>query len=88
MRFKIEVGELERHTIDFNFSQLAGNLEISVDDKLIVQSKRLMNEPIREVYDLVIGESERIAVRIEKQRKPLFGHRRRVWINNRLTQAD
>ena len=87
MKFKIEVGEAEKHLIEFKFSQLAGSLEIRVDDKLIVQSKRLLNEPVREVYDLLVGEREKVAVRIEKQRKPLLGHHRRVWINNRLAQV-
>ncbi len=87
MKFKIEVGESEKHVIEFSFSQLAGNLEIRVDDRPVVQSKRLMNEPVREIFDLLVGEKEKVAVRIEKQRKPLIGHHRRVWINNRLAQA-
>ena len=87
MKFKIEVGEVEKHVIEFNFSQLVGNLEIRVDDKTVVRSKRLMNEPVREIYDLLVGEREKIAVRIEKKRKPLLGHHRRVWINNRLAEV-
>ena len=46
MKFKLEVGEVEKHLIEFNFSQLSGNLEIRVDDKPVVQSKRLLNEPV------------------------------------------
>ena len=46
-----------------------------------------MNEPVREIYDLLVGEREKIAVRIEKKRKPLLGHHRRVWINNRLAEV-
>ncbi len=88
MKFKIEVGEVEKHLIEFNFSQLAGSLEIRVDNQVILQTKRLLNEPVREVYDLLVGEREKVAIRIEKQRKPLLGHHRRVWINNRLAQAS
>lgn len=87
MKFKIEVGESEKHVIEFSFNQLIGSLEIRVDDLPVVQSQRLMNEPIREIYDLLVGEKEKVAVRIEKQRKPLVGHHRRVWVNNRLAQA-
>ena len=87
MKFKIEVGESEKHVIEFSFSQLTGSLEICVDNCPVVQSKRLLNEPVREIFDLLVGEKEKVAVRIEKQRKPLIGHHRRVWINNRLAQA-
>ena len=87
MKFKIEVGESEKHVIEFSFSQLIGSLEIRVDDRPVVQTKRLMNEPVREIYDLLVGEKEKVAVRFEKQRKPLLGHHRRVWINNRLAQV-
>jgi hypothetical protein len=87
MKFKIEVGETEKHVIEFSFNQLIGSLEIRVDDRPVVQSKRLLNEPVREVFDLLVGEKEKVAVRIEKQRKPLMGHHRRVWINNRLADV-
>lgn len=87
MKFKIEVGEVEKHVVEFNFSQLIGNLEIRVDNQPVVQTTRLINEPIEEVYDLLVGDQEKVAVRIEKRRKPLLGHRRRVWINNRLAQV-
>jgi hypothetical protein len=87
MKFKIEVGEIEKHVVEFSFNQLIGHLEILVDDKPVVQTRRLMNEPISEVYDLLVGEKEKVAVRIEKRRKQLVGHRRRVWINNRLAEV-
>jgi hypothetical protein len=87
MKFKIEVGEVEKHVVEFSFNQLIGHLEILVDDKPVVQTRRLMNEPISEVYDLLVGEKEKVAVRIEKRRKQLVGHRRRIWINNRLAEV-
>jgi hypothetical protein len=87
MKFKIEVGEIEKHVVEFSFNQLIGHLEIRVDDKPVVKTSRLINEPIQEVYDLLVGEKEKTTVRIEKRRKPLVGHHRCVWINNRLAQA-
>ena len=87
MKFKIEVGESEKHVIEFSFNQLIGSLEIRVDNRTVVQTQRLLNEPVREIFNLLVGEKEKVAVRIEKQRKPLLGHHRRVWINNRLAQA-
>jgi hypothetical protein len=88
MKFTLEVGELEKHVIEFEFNQLFGNLSIRVDSQPVVQSTRIFNEPIREVFDfLVVGQHEKTAVRIEKQRKPLFGHHNRVFVNNRLTHV-
>ena len=87
MKFNIEVGRDEKHNVEFNFNQLTGKLEIRVDNQVVLQSQRLINEPIRETYHLVVGEREKSKVLIEKCRRPLFGHRRRVWVNNHLAQV-
>ncbi|MGA2853683.1 MAG: hypothetical protein ABSE90_06105 [Verrucomicrobiota bacterium] len=87
MKFIIEVGREEKHNVEFSFNQLLGNLEIRVDGQVVVQSLRLINEPVRETYRLTVGEQEKNDVLIEKRRRPLFGHHRRVWINNHLAQV-
>jgi len=87
MKFALEVGSAERHLIEFNFNQLYGTLAICVDERPIFQSKRIFNEPIHEVYHFVIDGAEKADVRIEKRRKPLFGHRNTVYVNDRLTQV-
>ena len=33
MKFSFEVGELEKHQVEFNFNQLCGTLLIRVDNK-------------------------------------------------------
>ena len=87
MKFKIEVGEVEKHLVEFNHNQLIGSLQIKVDKQTILESTRLVNEPIEEVYRFVVGQMERKEVRIEKLRKKLFGHRNSVYVNNRLTRV-
>ena len=87
MRFTLEVGTAEKHLVEFNFNQLVGTLVICVDSKPIFQSKRLINEPVHEVYHFVIDGAEKSDVRIEKKRKPLFGHHSSVYINDRLTRV-
>jgi len=87
MKFAVEVGEIEKHVVEFNFNQLYGSLLIQVDDQPIHQSTRLFNEPSREIYQFVVGEHERSMVRIEKFRKQLFGHRNCVYVENRLTRV-
>ena len=87
MKFIVEVGEAEKHLLEFNFNQLLGNLLIRVDEKTVFQSTRVFNEPVSEVYHFVIGNAERLPVRIEKRRKPLLGHRNAVYVGNRLTRV-
>ena len=87
MKFALEVGCAERHIVEFKFNQLCGTLLIRVDDRPVFQSIRLFNEPVREVYHFVIDGREKSDVRIEKRRKPLFGHRNTVYVNDRITRV-
>ncbi len=87
MKFNLTVGETEKHLVEFDFNQLCGTLVIRVDDKPVYQSKRLINEPVHEVFNFVVDGQERSAVRIEQSRKPLLGHRNTVFVNNRLTKV-
>ena len=84
MKFCIEVGEAEHHTIEFNFNQLLGQLSIRVNKQEVKRNGRLFNEPLAETHTLEVGEHERIVVRIEKERKQLFGNKCRVFLNDRL----
>lgn len=86
MRFKFELGETEKHVIEYEFNQWFGKLTIKVDSHLVQQSQRLFSEPVREDFTLTVGVNERYTVRIEKQRKKLYGQLNRVFVNNRLTQ--
>jgi hypothetical protein len=87
MRFSLEIGHTERHLVEFSFNQLRGILVIRVDDRPVFQSTRIFNEPVFEVYNFVIDGREKSAVRIEKRRKPLFGHRNTVYVNDRITRV-
>lgn len=87
MKFSLEVGHSDRHLVEFNFNQLLGTLVIRVDDRPVFQSQRVFNEPVHEVYRFVIDGAEKSDVRIEKRRKPLFGHRNTVYVNDRITRV-
>jgi hypothetical protein len=87
MKFILEIGEFEKHVVEFDFNQLLGKLHIRVDNETIVQQTRVFNEPLHEVFDFMVGQREKAAVRIEKRRKQLFGHRNRVFIDNRLARV-
>ena len=87
MRFSLQVGNTDKHLVEFNFNQLYGTLVIRVDSRPVFESKRIFNEPVREVYHFVIDGAEKADVRIEKRRKPLFGHHNSVYVNDRLTRV-
>ena len=87
MKFNIQVGDREKHQIDYEFNQLLGRLTIKINEKPVKESVRLVNEPLLEVHVFVVGEQEKSQVRIEKERKPLLGHRNRFYVNNRLVRV-
>ena len=87
MKFAIEIGDAEKHRLEYNFNQLLGSLVIKVNEKAIKKSVRLINEPVLEVHAFVVGDHEKSDVRIEKERKPLLGCRNRLYVNNRLVRV-
>ena len=87
MTFAIEIGETEKHRLEYNFNQLLGSLLIKVNEKPIKKSVRLINEPVLEVHAFVVGDNEKSDVRIEKERRPLLGCKNRLFVNNRLVKV-
>ena len=87
MKFVIEIGDTEKHRLEYNFNQLLGSLVIKVNEKPIKKSLRLVNEPVLEVHAFVVGDQEKSEVRIEKERKQLLGCRTRLYVNNRLVRV-
>ncbi len=87
MKFAIEIGDAEKHRLEYNFNQLLGSLVIKINEKPIKKSVRLINEPVLEVHAFVVGDHERSSVRIEKERLPLLGCKNRLYVNNRLVKV-
>lgn len=87
MKFSIEVGEHERHRIEYHFNQLLGRLIIRVNGQPVKESLRLFNEPVVEVHVFTVGDTEPAQVRIEKERGQLFGQKSRLYVNNRLVRV-
>ena len=86
MRFTLEVGDRERHSVEFAFNQLLGQSMVKVDGRPVFTKKRWFSEPVVASFDLDFGTRERIHLRIEKERKHLFASKYKVYIDNRLTQ--
>jgi hypothetical protein len=87
VKFVIEIGDTEKHRLEYNFNQLLGSLVIKVNEKAIKKSVRLINEPVLEIHAFVVGDHEKSDVRIEKERKPLLGCKNRLYVNNRLVKV-
>lgn len=87
MKFTIEVGEVEKHQVEYSFNPLLGVLVVKVDGKPVCKHVRLVNEPMHEAHDLIVGESERHSVRFERARTSTFGRRSCVFVNNRLLKV-
>lgn len=45
MKFSFEVGNKEKHSVDFSWNQFWGSLKIKVDDQLIKSKAITMNSP-------------------------------------------
>lgn len=86
MKFSLEIGDSEKHTIEYEFNQFLGALTIKVNQKPVKKFIRLFNEPVKELHVFMAGEDEKVAVKIEKERKLLFGQKNRVFVNDRLVK--
>ena len=84
MKFNLEIGEAEKHMVEFNFDQLLGQLVIMVNKREVKRNVRLFNEPLKETHTLQVGSGEGVIIRIERERKLLFGQKCRVFLNDRL----
>lgn len=84
MKFSLQLGQAEKHLVEYNFNQLLGRLVISVNKQTIKRQVRLFSEPLREVHVFRVDEW---SVRIEKERQLLYGQINRVFINDRLVQC-
>jgi hypothetical protein len=87
VKFAIEIGDAEKHHLEYHFNQLLGSLVIKVNERPIKKALRLVNEPLLEIHDFVVGNQEKSSVRIEKERMPLVGCRNRLYVNNRLVRV-
>jgi hypothetical protein len=88
MRFALEVGnETEKFLVEYEFNQLLGSLVIKVNNEEVKKCKRWFSEPVKECHLIMLGDREPMEVRIEKERKLLFGQRNRVFVNERLVRC-
>lgn len=84
MKFSIEVGEGEKHLIECDFNQLLGRALVQVDGRAVFQKKHWFSEPMVDTGNVEHDQSVRI--RIERERKLVFGSKYRIYVDDRLMQ--
>jgi hypothetical protein len=67
-----EVGESERHQVQFSFNKFWGHLSITVDDTNIVRTVRIASLDLVKTWEFDVGVDEQHRVRIEKHRQLMF----------------
>ena len=90
MKFSFEVGTEERHTVEFYFDSMRGDVSIKVDGDEVVSDFRMFSLSLTKEYRFNVGTREQHTVRIEKERKLfLAGLRKqkyRVFIDDKLVR--
>jgi hypothetical protein len=86
MKFALDIGQEEKHTVEFSFNQLLGRSAVKVDGYPIFRKARWFSEPLTDEYEFEIGRRNPVYLRIEKERKLLMSSKYRVYVDNRLVQ--
>jgi hypothetical protein len=66
VQFSFDIGDTEKHSVEFEFNQLLGRTLIRVDGQEIQRNRRLFSEPLRQDFEFNVGTKEIVVVRIEK----------------------
>lgn len=77
MHLEFEVGDLERHHVEFSFNKFWGNLAIRVDGAPVIRDLRTFSFSLTKTYRFTVGVEEAHEVRIEKDRALLLAGARR-----------
>src|SRR6266404_951273 len=89
MRFSLMIGRVESHKVEFSFDQLlAGRLVIKVDGLNVRTDWCFASLSRVRTYLFEAGNKESLGVRIEKEKRLLFGgvlpQKYRVYVNELL----
>ena len=87
MKLSLEFGEMEKNLLEFSFNQLLGTSVIKINNKVVKKHTRWFSEPLQQTHEVEVGKNEHWHIRIEKERKLLFGQRCRVFVNQRLARV-
>jgi hypothetical protein len=97
MRFTIEIGEQEKHRIDYYRNWFVGTERLSADGDLIASRSVLSHSnyvsfPHCRRYEFTVGRTEVHTVRFEKQRPLLLAglrpHIYRIFVDGKLVHEQ
>ncbi len=86
MKFALEIGEVEKHLLEYERDRLSGFWVIRIDGEEVKKSKKILFNPKQEVHTFDVGNSERLHVRIEIERGIWGNEKKRVFVNGRLVK--
>ena len=69
MEFEFEVGDRERHTVQYSFDKWSGKLSIKVDGLLAESDRTVFGMNLVARHRITVGAGERHEVVIERRRK-------------------
>src|SRR5580765_3099370 len=87
MKFDIQFGETEKNLLEVSFNHLLGRSVIRINREVVKDQTCWFSEPLQQTFVIEAGINERWSIRIEKERKQLFGQRCRVFLNQQLAKV-
>ncbi|TDE19162.1 hypothetical protein [Actinomadura sp. 6K520] len=89
--FYFEVGQYERHLVEYHYDRMWGRVRITVDHHPVVQSSLLLSFAMTKRFEFTVGHQERHHVIIDKTRKVLLAGFRpstyNVYVDGRFAFA-
>ena len=86
MKFAIEVGEVEKHLIEYERNTVSGYWKIRIDGQEVHKCNQILFNPRHQVHEFDVGTNERLHVRIEIERSIWGNEKKKVYVNGRLVQ--
>ena len=86
MKFAIEVGELEKHLLEYERNDVTGYWQIRINGQEVKQNKQILFNPRKQVHEFELGTAEHLKVRIEIERSLWGKEKKRVFVNGRLAK--
>lgn len=91
MDFSLEIGQTEKHLLEFHFNQMVGDLVIKVDGNPVVKDFRMFSFSLVKTYAFDVPGTEPLSVQIEKERRLFLAGVRpqkyRVFVNGQLIKT-
>jgi hypothetical protein len=87
MKFSLEIGEVEKHSIVCETNPLFGLFVIKVDNIERAKTRYVVLPPLRQTHSLDVGIKERLHLTVEKVRGFFSGETHRVFVNGRLIKC-